>query len=124
MGIRVLLAGWIVILFRKLSDINARLRRSIPATFGSRPVGFHVVDHVPTTAQPSLTYGTAVARQPNVQFAAVACVGLAITLPNGQDAISTVTHSFVDFPKRSFIRTAVDIAYSSISQIGKRHKRQ
>ena len=92
-GIRVLLAGWIVILFRKLSDINACWRRGILATFGSRPVGFHVVDHVPTAAQPSLTYGTTVARQPNVQFAAVASVGLAITLPNGQDAITTVTHS-------------------------------
>jgi hypothetical protein len=116
-GLRVLISGWIMVLDPNPSAMKACWRRRTPVTFGDRPVAFDLIDHTPTTAEGSLAYGSVVAREPNMELAAAGCLGLAITLPDRQDVITTATHCFVKLPKKSLIRTALEIAYSTISHI-------
>ncbi len=116
-GIRVLIAGWVIILFRTRSQMKLSWTRKNPTTFGERRIAYEVLNHTPTTAIDCLEYGTAVARAPNAIMKATGCLGLALTLPNGEEAITTPTHCFVDLPQKSFLRTIVEKAYSSFWQM-------
>lgn len=116
-GVRVLIAGWIVFLFRCDSDVKLCWRRPKPNSFGDRPIACAIVNHVPTTTAEDLLYGTVVARAPQLEMVPAGCLGLSIKLPNGENAITTATHCFVKLPTRSLMTKVIEKAYSSLWKI-------
>lgn len=111
---RVLIFEWIVVLFRCYADLQSRWYRMKPSTFGDRLVGFEVLHHTPMTAAKDFTYGTVVARASHVETGPAGCLGLAIMLPSGENAITTATHCFVKLPTRSLMIILTEKAYSTI----------
>ncbi len=90
-GVRILIAGWAVVLFDSKSNICAAWKDGVTDTIGLFNVSYEVVDHTPTMV--ATMAGCAVADTPE-NNATQGALGLMVKLPNGVEAITTVTHGF------------------------------
>jgi hypothetical protein len=106
-GARVLICGIVVLLFKSLYDMRLAWNTGIVESIGSLKVLYDVAEHTETRAE---HWSYAVSGNPD-NFNCSVCLGLRLKLPNGQEAITTVTHGFVELEKSKSKR-------SSASQTG------
>jgi len=91
-GVRVLICGIVIILFRTGSDMRLTWERGGPDTIGLLNVGYDIAEHIQTRAE---HWSYAVSEHPDDLSCSV-CLGLRLKLANGQEAITTATHGFVE----------------------------
>lgn len=106
-GARVLFSGFIVILFKSRKDVeNSWLEDGFAAEFGNLRLRYDVLENVPT--QKVLQKGQAITHNPHSWN--YASLGLKIRFPDGEEAITVPTHTFVDLRtiNSSFKLRAVD----------------
>lgn len=92
-GIRILIAGRAIVLFDSNASKYASWKEGLAYGIGKLYVDYDVLDHHPTTA--TTLIGSAVAEKPE-KWIAQAAIGLRLKLANGTEAITTVTHGFVE----------------------------
>lgn len=97
-GIRILIAGWAVVLFASKDEMIAGWRQGIPDTIGDLYVGYDINEVTPTTATTTAGYAVSGARE---SFDSLGALGLRLKMRNGLEAITTVTHGFVNRPERA-----------------------
>jgi hypothetical protein len=102
-GIRVLISGFAIFLFRNVEEMREAWNSGCPPEIGGLNVGYDVVTVVPT----AVASGHDIADSAE-SFSPRGCIGLRIKQPNGTDALTTVTHGFVKLPShpRIFLRMA------------------
>lgn len=94
-GVRILIAGWAIVLFNSKSSLYAAWKDGIADTIGELSVCYDILDHTPTIA--TTMAGCAVADKPE-NYNTHGALGLRVKLANGVEAITTVTHGFVQLP--------------------------
>ncbi|KAJ5594588.1 uncharacterized protein N7459_000796 [Penicillium hispanicum] len=92
-GARVLISGFIVVLFRNRKDIEASWLEGCVPTFGLLRLGYDIAVHYPTEAVADS--GNAVADSPDQDENATP-LGLKLKFPDGSRGIVVPTHAFVD----------------------------
>ncbi|KAJ5261447.1 hypothetical protein N7478_012042 [Penicillium angulare] len=92
-GARVLISGFIIVLFRKQEDIEASWLEGCVPSFGLLRLGYDIAVHFPTETIPES--GNAVAESPG-QGGSVTPLGLKLKFADGSEGITVSTHSFVD----------------------------
>lgn len=92
-GVRVIIAGWVVVLFRDKTSLRACWNQvpSPPVTVGARRLSYQIVDHRPTFVK--VGYGYPVSEQSDGH--AQASLGLRLRMADGRETITTTTHAFV-----------------------------
>lgn len=95
-GARVLVAGFIVILFQTLSEIRDVYKRDWVMDIGGLRV-IYDIPQIEVTAD-SVESGMQVSEKPESIHGA-GCLGLKLRLVDGTEAITTVTHGFVRNPQ-------------------------
>lgn len=90
-GVRLLVCGFIVILFQSKKDMRRAWDKGIPPTVGALRVIFNVPMYQPSVKTAS--YGYATGSVPN--SCNHACLGLRLRMESGEDVITTVTHAYV-----------------------------
>lgn len=91
-GVRILIVGWAIVLF---DSKYAAWKDGITDTIGQLSVCYDVLDHTPTIA--TTMAGCAVTDNPE-NYSPHGALGLRVKLANGVEAITTVTHGFVQLP--------------------------
>lgn len=92
-GARVLISGFIVMLFRNRKAIEASWLEGCVQTFGLLRLGYDVAVHYPTESLADS--GNAVADSPEKSECATP-LGLKLRFPDGSNGIAVPTHAFVD----------------------------
>lgn len=92
-GARVLISGFIIVLFRKQEDIEASWLEGCIPSFGFLRLGYDVAVHFPTETVPES--GNAVAESSG-QRDSVTPLGLKLKFADGSEGITVSTHAFVD----------------------------
>lgn len=93
-GVRILVTGFIIILYKSMKDLKDAWVEGIFETIGTLQLGYSVAVYVPTAT--SIGYGSAVTTKEDANmYENRGCLGLRIRLPNGNEAITTTTHAFV-----------------------------
>lgn len=104
-GVRIFISGLAVVLFKNKGEMIEAMNKPCPSDLGGLQVGYDVINIEPSaeTAQS----GHSVANLPD-SFNCRGNLGLKIRLPDGADAITTVTHGFVKLPNppRALFRVA------------------
>ncbi|CAG7990198.1 unnamed protein product [Penicillium nalgiovense] len=97
-GTRVLVAGFLVMLFRSLSDIQDIYKTDWIMEVG----GLRTIYDVPrvTISADTVASGMEVSETPESPNGS-GCLGLRLRMPDGKEAITTVTHGFVRNPRAS-----------------------
>lgn len=96
-GIRILIAGIAIVFFRNIQDMKDAWRTGIPDSIGGLPVGF-LVNEFNASIEP-VSSGHAVSSKER-PFQSLAALGLKLKMPDKSECITTVTHAFVQLPKR------------------------
>lgn len=97
-GVRILIAGWAVVLFASKDEMVAGWRQGVPDTIGELYTGYDIIELTPTTATARAGYAVSGARE---SFDSLGALGLRLKMRDGLEAITTVTHGFVDRPERA-----------------------
>lgn len=92
-GVRVLISGFIIVLFRNREDIEASWLEGCVPSFGLLRLGYDVAVHYPTEAVADS--GNAVADSPERSKFATP-MGLKLKFPDGSQGIAVPTHAFVN----------------------------
>lgn len=105
-GIRVLVSGFAILLFRSKKDTEKTWEKGIPDDIGGLDLAYDII-----SAEPSVDTGHNVTNEPN-SFESRGCLGLKLQDGKGQEAITTTTHGFVKLPghSRAILRMAGWIA--------------
>ncbi|KAK2810197.1 hypothetical protein FQN50_003167 [Emmonsiellopsis sp. PD_5] len=91
-GIRILMTGYAVVLFRTFDAMQAAWRTKVIEELGGLRVGYDIAQgHLSSATTAS---GSAISEHPKA-LRTSACLGLRLRMPNGDDVITTVTHQFV-----------------------------
>lgn len=96
-GIRVLIGGYVVVLFQTMSDMRASWSEGVPDTLGGFDVGYDIVDYRPSEFE--VASGYAVTAKPEGGFTKV----LSCKLKDGVEAITILAHRFVYLPGKSLV---------------------
>lgn len=99
-GIRILIAGWAVVLFASKNEMIVAWRQGIPDKIGGLYVGYDINEVNPTTATKRAGFAVSGTRD---SFDSVGALGVRLKMRNGLEAITTVTHGFVNRPGRARI---------------------
>lgn len=91
-GVRVLIAGWVVILFNDMSTMETCWKLGNVEEIGLHRVGYDLAEY--NTTADIVKTGHGVTAKPD-EFNSHASLGLRLRLPCGTEAITTVTHAFV-----------------------------
>lgn len=94
-GVRILIVGWAIVLFDSKSSLYAAWKDGIPDTIGQLCVCYDVLDHTPTIAT---TMAGGAVTDKSEDYISHGALGLRVKLANGVEAITTVTHGFVQLP--------------------------
>lgn len=106
-GVRVLISGYVIVLFQTRSDIIASWNEGFPDTIGGLHVGYDVAEYRPSTLE--VPSGSALSDKPEAEFTkATGCLGLRLKLVDGVEAIATATHGFVYRPGHTFVVRAAN----------------
>jgi hypothetical protein len=89
-GVRLLISGWVVIHFEDVKTMKSAWESGFPDTVGALRVGCMVTRFVPSFP---VGYGHAI--NSDGRGNEECCLGLRLTLPTGQEVITTTTHGFV-----------------------------
>jgi hypothetical protein len=89
-GVRVLISGWVVIHFEDVKTMESAWESGFPDTVGALRVGCMVTRFVPSFP---VGYGHAI--NSDARGGEEGCLGLRLTLPSGQEVITTTMHAFV-----------------------------
>lgn len=92
-GARVLISGFVIVLFRSRKDIEASWLEGCVPSFGLLRLGYDVAVHYPN--QTVVDSGNAVAESSD-QTASVTPLGLKLKFADGSQGIAVSTHAFVD----------------------------
>ncbi|KAJ5692021.1 hypothetical protein N7462_001444 [Penicillium macrosclerotiorum] len=92
-GARVLISGFIIVLFDNRKDIEASWLEGCVPSFGLLRLGYDVAVHYPT--ETVMDSGNAVSSSPDETESATP-LGLKLKFPNGSQGIAVPTHAFVD----------------------------
>lgn len=92
-GARVLISGFIIVLFQNRKDIEASWLEGCVPSFGLLRLGYDVAVHYP--AKSVVDSGNAVADSPE-QTDSITPLGLKVKLQDGSQGIVVSTHGFVD----------------------------
>ncbi|KAJ5657972.1 uncharacterized protein N7484_001621 [Penicillium longicatenatum] len=107
LGARVLISGFIVILFKSRANIeNFWQHDGLAGTFGALRITYELLEDMPT--QKIVSKGAAITATPDC-FDGYAALGLKIHFPGGQEAITAPTHAFAalrGIRSASFLRIA------------------
>lgn len=103
-GARVLISGFIIVLFRNHKDIEASWLEGCVQTFGLLRLGYDIAVHYPTESVADS--GNAVADSPDKTESAMP-LGLKLKFSDGSQGIAVPTHAFVDVktPQGKLART-------------------
>ncbi|KAK2812920.1 hypothetical protein FQN50_000941 [Emmonsiellopsis sp. PD_5] len=95
-GARLLVSGFLIILFKNLRDVRASWEREqgLGIEFGRMRIGYDVVAGYNPTGAEVIESGDAIGNSPGNRSSAAA-LGLKLVLPGGQRAITVPTHAFV-----------------------------
>jgi hypothetical protein len=101
-GIRILIAGFAIVLFSTKGDLEKSLAARTPNELGLLRLGHAVVSYNATSYP--VEHGYPVAEYPSC-YDSLGCLGLRLEFPSGQNVITTTTHAFVRLakPKGPFI---------------------
>lgn len=119
-GARVLISGFVTILFQNRDDITKSWKLDgRVATFGNLRLVYDVMANQPSNDR--INSGKSISQNPNDSQAS-ASLGLKLRLPNGQVAITVPTHAFVKLrdPSRPLFRV-LDWVTSLKSRLSKFH---
>lgn len=95
MGVEVLVAGYAIVLFEQMTDVEDAYYRIWPLELAGLRVLFDIARY-DCTASP-VHSGIGLSADPSEQHHARAgCLGLKLGLPDGSMALTTVTHGFVN----------------------------
>lgn len=86
-GVRILIAGWAVLLFTSKDEMIAGWRQGIPDTIGDLYVGQDINEATSTTATTRAGYAVSGARE---SFDSLGALGLRLKMRNRLEAITTV----------------------------------
>lgn len=103
-GVRVLICGFLTILFQNRGDITKSWKHDGKlATFGNLRVVYDVTENQPSNDR--IHTGKSISQYPNEGYLS-ASLGLKLRFPNGQVAITVPTHAFVKLrdPTRPLLR--------------------
>lgn len=92
-GARVLISGFLVILFRDQKDIESSWLEGCVPSFGLLRVGYDIAVHYPTETVPES--GNAVTESPGDHECATP-LGLKLKFSDGSEGITVCSHAFVD----------------------------
>ena len=92
-GVRLFIAGWVVVLFHDRKSMEMCWARGVPDTVGGRRLGYEVVDLCPSSLP--VGYGTPISSHPHDFTSSHGCLGLRLLMPTGETVITTTTHAFV-----------------------------
>lgn len=100
-GVEVLVAGFMIILFDRVSDVKEAYRRIWPLELAGLRVFFEVIRYDCTTTT-SISSGIGLSSdQSDGHHLRAGCLGLGLRLPDGSNALTTITHGFVKCPEAS-----------------------
>ena len=105
-GVRVLISRFALLLYPTVESIYNDWKAGVPASIGGLDVGYILSDYSPSNT--ALESGSAISTVPD-NYANVAALGLKLRLPNGQECITTVSHSF--FPHKSHLGMKQRLTY-------------
>ncbi|PWY90385.1 hypothetical protein BO94DRAFT_23768 [Aspergillus sclerotioniger CBS 115572] len=100
-GVEVLVAGFIVVLFEKRIQIKRAYERAWPIELGGLLAFFELANYSCTAAP--MAAGVGVSTGSGYEHRRAGCMGLRLRLPDGSSAITTVTHGFVVNPSSSLL---------------------
>ncbi|KAJ5611512.1 hypothetical protein N7528_008617 [Penicillium herquei] len=92
-GVRVLISGFIIILFRDRKDVESSWLEGCVPSFGLLRLGYDIAVHHPNEAV--LDSGNAVSKAPDT-LDSITPLGLKLKFPDGSEGITVSTHAFVD----------------------------
>ncbi|KAI9781204.1 MAG: hypothetical protein M1816_002464 [Peltula sp. TS41687] len=98
-GVRVLIAGYIIVLFENRKAMEACWQHGVVESIGCQNIGYDIADFR-TTSAVAVGCGYAVADRPDEFGQSLGCLGLRLRLPGGKEVITTTTHAFVRLGKR------------------------
>lgn len=111
-GMRVLISGFIVILFNDEKKMKSCWALGTPDVIGCQRVAYCIPSYT-SIAVNTEGYGSAVAGNAN-DYQSLSCLGLRLTLPNGHEVITTTTHAFVKPSQSTTSRRAMAAWYLTI----------
>lgn len=97
-GVRILIAGWAVVLFASKDEMVAGWRKGVPDTIGELYVGYDIHEATPTIATTRAGYAVSEAKE---SFESLSALGLRLKMRDGREVITAVTHGFVHRPERA-----------------------
>lgn len=103
-GVRILIAGWAVILFASKDDMIAGWRKGVPDTIGDLFTGYDINEMTPSTATARAGYAVSGVRE---SVDSLGALGLRPIMRDGHEAITTITHGFVSQSEREPILLTV-----------------
>lgn len=116
-GARVLVAGFLVVLFESLCDITQAYHQNWAMEVGGLRVVYDLVAAEVTAS--TIESGYEVSISPN-SLQSTGCLGLRLRMTDGVDVITTVTHGFVRHPSASRLtQTVCDWILRAKSAIGR-----
>ena len=92
-GVRILITGFIIFLFKTRRSMEACWRYGVFDTIGGRRVGYDVADFCGTST--AVSYGHSITDRPGEISQNQGCLGLRLRLSSGEEVITTTTHAFV-----------------------------
>ncbi|KAJ5101432.1 hypothetical protein NUU61_003654 [Penicillium alfredii] len=92
-GVRLLIAGFVIVLFRNRKDIEASWLEGCVPSFGLMRLGYDVAVHYP--AKTVVDSGNGVAVSPE-QRDSITPLGLKLKFPDGSQGVIVPTHAFVN----------------------------
>ncbi|KAI9820469.1 MAG: hypothetical protein M1826_000906 [Phylliscum demangeonii] len=98
-GIRVLIAGWVIVLFENRRAMVACWGLGAVSTVSGRRIGYQIAVFHATSA--AVASDDAVSPRPNDLSPNHACLGLRLRMPSGESVITTTTHAFVKLASRN-----------------------
>lgn len=97
-GIRILISRFALIVYQNTDQMYEDWNTGVPETLGGLTLGYILEDFEPSTITLASEMSTSTSAN---NFTDVAALGLRLRMPDGRECVTTATHAFIHYKRKS-----------------------